>query len=178
MDDSTYGNAVCDSKKRLMLVASSPSAQWCPLYMITPLQGHSFSITDPLWGKSIGQRLILLTKGVELWCFLSYQPEQTYELTVNRQVSWRSFDIIVIRCLWQGLFCTMRFIYLTWTRSFGHVLVFDMVLLIFVYLGLIITQFSSKHCYDLKLHYMKSLATYSSNSWTISDVMQAVISRI
>ena len=104
MDDSTYGNAVCDSKKRLMLVASSPSAQWCQLYMITSWQGHSFRVTGPLWGKSIGQRLILLTKDVELWCFLSYQPEQTYELTFNRQVSWRSFDIIVIRCLWQGFF--------------------------------------------------------------------------
>ena len=52
------------------------------------------------------------------------------ELTVNRKVSWRSFDITVIRCLWQGIFRTMRFICLTRTRSLRHVLVFDMVLLI------------------------------------------------
>ena len=150
MNDSTYGDAVCDSKKKLdgKSHVGCFHRQHSDAHCI--LQRHDMEILSALLtfceGNPHRSTVDSPPKGPVVW---------SLELTVNRQVSWRSFDIIVIRCLWQGIFCTMRFIYSTWTRSFGHVLVFDMVLFIFVYLGLTITQLPSKHCY-LILHYMKA----------------------
>ena len=45
--------------------------------MVTSSNGNIFHVTGPLWGESIGQRWIPLTKAsdAELWCFLWSAPE-------------------------------------------------------------------------------------------------------
>ena len=56
---------------------------------MTSSNGNIFRVTGPLWGESIDDRWIPLTKAsdVELWCFLS-MPEQTVEQTLETPVIW------------------------------------------------------------------------------------------
>ena len=53
--------------------------------MMTSSNGNIFPVTGPVWGESTGQRWIPLTKNsdAELWCFLSFVPEQTVEQTIG-----------------------------------------------------------------------------------------------
>ena len=48
------------------------------LFMMTSSNGNIFRVTGPLWGWSIGDRWIPLTKAsdAELWCFLWSAPEK------------------------------------------------------------------------------------------------------
>ena len=50
-------------------------------YMMTSSNGIIFRVTDPLWGKSTGDRSTPLTKAsdAELWCFLWSASEQTID---------------------------------------------------------------------------------------------------
>ena len=56
--------------------------------MKTSSNGYILRVTGPLWGESIGHRWIPLTKAsdAELWCFVLYAPEQTFEQTIKTQV--------------------------------------------------------------------------------------------
>ena len=59
-----------------------------------------FSITEPLWGESIGNRRIPFPKAsdLELWYFIWCQPEQVIELTADYwwfHTTWHLYDVTV-----------------------------------------------------------------------------------
>ena len=56
--------------------------------MVTSLNGNIFRVTGPLWGEFTGHQWIPLTKAndAELWCLLSFAPEQVDEQTIETLV--------------------------------------------------------------------------------------------
>ena len=58
--------------------------------MMTWSNGNIFRFIGPLWGESIGDQWIPLTKAsdAELWYFLWSAPEQTVEQTIETPVIW------------------------------------------------------------------------------------------
>ena len=54
-------------------------------------------VTGPLWGESTGHRWIPLTNtgDAELWCFLSFAPEQKIEQAIETLVIWDAIALIM-----------------------------------------------------------------------------------
>ena len=65
--------------------------------MMTSSSGNMFRITGPLHGGFTVHRGIPLTKtsDAELWCFLWYAPEQTFELTIEMPMIWDAIALIM-----------------------------------------------------------------------------------
>ena len=93
----------------LHLPGANQFTDMCPiLYLLianhpiktTSSNGNIFHDTGPLWGESIGQRGIPLTKvsDAELWCFLKSAPEQTIEQAIETPVIWDGahYDVTVM----------------------------------------------------------------------------------
>ena len=59
--------------------------------------GNIFRIIDTLWGESTGHRWISLTMAsdTELWCFLGSALKLTIEQTIEAQVIWDPFALIM-----------------------------------------------------------------------------------
>ena len=69
--------------------------------MIPSTNGNIFCITGSLWGESIDDRWIPLTKAgdAELWCFLWCAPKQTIEQTHETPVIWDAIALTMTSLL-------------------------------------------------------------------------------
>ena len=65
--------------------------------MMASSNGNIFRVTCLLWGESIDDRWIPLTKDsdAELWYYLWFAPEQTVEQTIEMQVIWNAMASIM-----------------------------------------------------------------------------------
>ena len=70
-------------------------------YMMTSSNGNIFRVSGPLWGESIGPRLIPLTKAsdTELWRF--FWSDQTVEQTIKTPVTSDAIALIMTLPLWE-----------------------------------------------------------------------------
>ena len=66
-------------------------------YMMTSSNGNIFRVTGHLCEEFTGHRWIPLIKAsdAELWCFISYVPEQAAEQTIVRPVNWDTIALIM-----------------------------------------------------------------------------------
>ena len=96
--------------------------------MMTSSNGNIFHVTGPLWWEFTGDRWIPLTKAsdMELWCFLSFAPEQTVGQTIRMQVIWDNhrihYDItvcndILVQFAWTLYEVQKKFLYVGSTHD-------------------------------------------------------------
>ena len=106
----SWGRSVCYNNDNCLIkfpwtITDRPLSRWnvatmrLSHNMMTSSNGNIFRVTGPLCGEFTVNRWIPLTKAsvAELWCFLSYAPEQTVEQTIETHVIW---DITPSRWLW------------------------------------------------------------------------------
>ena len=105
----------------------------CWKIMMPSSNGDIFRTTGPLCGESTSDRWILFTKAMdaELWCFLWYEPEETYEQKIETPVILRRYrahyDVTAMRrchgLMVYGHHCAHSHIYaiLCWNKYIPYI---------------------------------------------------------